>query len=155
MLIVGLDSHDIIIGRNFFDYFRILIDVHHRRLQWPQEFPPAKTYARTMATYSRDHLRPQRPSYQFQQDMLRRDQAIAHNDKRRQDGVHIRLLTHDLVQSLPTKTPRGVTKTLPKNRSPNSAADSVFNPKVQQRSDVKLVFKKTNPLAPVSPRALT
>ena len=32
MLIVGLDSHDMIIGRNFFDYFRILIDVYHRRL---------------------------------------------------------------------------------------------------------------------------
>jgi hypothetical protein len=33
MLIVELDSHDIIIGRNFFDYFHILIDVHDRRLQ--------------------------------------------------------------------------------------------------------------------------
>ena len=30
MLIVELGSHDIIIGRNFFDYFHILIDVHHR-----------------------------------------------------------------------------------------------------------------------------
>ena len=35
MLIVELGSHDIIIGRNFFDYFHVLIDIHHRRLQWP------------------------------------------------------------------------------------------------------------------------
>jgi hypothetical protein len=32
MLIVELGSYDIIIGRNFFDYFHILIDVHDRRL---------------------------------------------------------------------------------------------------------------------------
>ena len=32
MLITRLDSHDMIIGRNFFDYFRILINVYHRRL---------------------------------------------------------------------------------------------------------------------------
>jgi hypothetical protein len=29
MLIVGLGSHDMIIGKNFFDYFHILIDIHH------------------------------------------------------------------------------------------------------------------------------
>jgi hypothetical protein len=32
MLIIELDSHDIIIGQNFFDYFHILIDVYDRRL---------------------------------------------------------------------------------------------------------------------------
>ena len=45
MLMVKLDSHDMIIGRNFFDYFRISIDVFCRQLLWPQEFPPSKTYA--------------------------------------------------------------------------------------------------------------
>ena len=103
MLVVELGSHDMIIGRNFFDYFHIMIDVHYRQLHWPQEIPPAKTFARTLATYTRDEVRPQRPVYQFQQDMFRRDQAIARNDKRRKDGVHIRLLTHQLSQSLPVK----------------------------------------------------
>jgi hypothetical protein len=103
MLITELGSHDMIIGRNFFDYFHILIDVHHRQLRWPQEIPPAKTFARTVATYSRDDVRPRRPDFQFQQDVFRRDQAIARNDKRRKDGVHIRLLTHQLTRSLPVK----------------------------------------------------
>jgi hypothetical protein len=65
MLVVELGSHDMIIGRNFFDYFHIMIDVHHRQLRWPQEIPPAKTFARTLATYTRDDVRPQRPVYQF------------------------------------------------------------------------------------------
>ena len=77
MLITGLGSHDMIIGRNFFDYFRVLIDVHHRQLHWPQEFPPAKTYSRTMVIHSRDDIRPQQIQRQYQQDMFCRDRAIA------------------------------------------------------------------------------
>src|SRR3984885_4439134 len=101
MLIVELGSHDIIIGRNFFDYFRILIDVHHRRLQWPLEFPPTKTYSRTVTTYSRDEIRPRQVQWQHQQDMFRRDRAITRDDKRRQDGVHIQALTISLANSIP------------------------------------------------------
>jgi predicted aspartyl protease len=103
LLILELGSHDMILGRNFFDYFRILIDVHYRRLQWPQEFPPAHTYSRTIATYSRDNIRPQKVQIQYQQDMLRRDKAIARNDKRRQDGIQIKALTVSLAQALPAK----------------------------------------------------
>ncbi|KAH8590341.1 hypothetical protein B0O99DRAFT_634686 [Bisporella sp. PMI_857] len=47
-----------ILGRNFFDYFRILIDVHYRQLRWLSEFPPAYTYSRTIATYTRDDQNP-------------------------------------------------------------------------------------------------
>ncbi|KAH8589747.1 hypothetical protein B0O99DRAFT_636143, partial [Bisporella sp. PMI_857] len=72
-----LGSHDIILGRNFFDYFRILINVHYRQLQ-------------TIATYTRN-------------DMLRRDKAIAKNDKRRLDGIQIKTLTVSLAQALPKK----------------------------------------------------
>ena len=102
MLITGLGSHDMIIGRNFFDYFRVLIDVHHRQLHWPQEFPPAKTYSRTMVIHSRDDIRPQQIQRQYQQDMFRRDRAIAQNEKRRQDGVQIKVLTCKLVESIPS-----------------------------------------------------
>jgi hypothetical protein len=92
-----------IIGRNFFAHFRISIDVFRRRLIWPREFPPFKTYAKTIAVYSRDDLRERKPSYQYQQDVFRRDRAIAQNDKRRQDGVHIQFLTHDLTQTVLAK----------------------------------------------------
>ena len=102
MLIVELGSHDIIIGRNFFDYFRVLIDIHNQRLQWPPEFPPAKTYSRTVATYTRSDIRPQRIQPHYQQDVFRRDRAIARDDKRRQDGIHIRVLSCDLAKALST-----------------------------------------------------
>jgi len=56
MLIVKLGSHDMIIGRNYFDYFRILTDVHYRRLHWPMEFPrldqpAARTTSATATPY--------------------------------------------------------------------------------------------------------
>ena len=105
MLIIELGSHDMIIRRNFFDYFRILIDIHYWQLQWPQEFPLAKTYSWTIATYSRDSIWPQRVQAQHQQDMLRRDRAIARNDKRRQDSIQIKVLTLNLVQTLPVPVP--------------------------------------------------
>ena len=97
MLIVGLGSHDMIIGRNFFNYFRVLIDVHYHRLHWPMEFPPTKTYARTVAVYTRDEIRPRRIQLHYQRDAFRRDQAIARDDKRRRDGVHIKVLTRKLA----------------------------------------------------------
>ena len=52
MLIVGLGSHDMIIGRKFFSDFRILIDVYNRRLCWPKEFAPNILYSRTVAAYT-------------------------------------------------------------------------------------------------------
>ena len=83
LLIIELGSYDLILRRNFFDYFRILIDIHRQRLQWPQEAPPTKTFARTIATYSQDSIRPQQVQKQYQLDMLRRDREIARNNKRR------------------------------------------------------------------------
>ena len=101
MLITELGSYDMIIGRNFFDYFHILIDIYNRRLQWPQEFLPAKTYSRTIATYSRDDIRPKQIQKQYQLDLLRRDRAIALNEKRRKDGIQIRVLIAGLTKALP------------------------------------------------------
>jgi len=45
ILVIELGSHDMIIRRNFFDYFYIIINIHYRQLRWPQEIPPAKTFA--------------------------------------------------------------------------------------------------------------
>jgi hypothetical protein len=101
MLVIGLDSHDIIIGRNFFYDLRICIDVFHRRLRWPKESPPNHRYSRTLATYTREGIRSVPIDRQAQQDMFRRDRLIDRDDKRRRDGVHIRVLTHELVTELP------------------------------------------------------
>ena len=101
MLVIGLDSHDIIIGRNFFYDLRICIDVFHRRLRWPKESPPNHRYSRTLATYTREGIRSVPIDRQAQQDMFRRDRLIDRDDKRRRDGVHIRVLTHELLTELP------------------------------------------------------
>jgi hypothetical protein len=37
-----------------------------------------------------------------QQDMFRRDRAIARNDKRRQARIHIYVLAYELAKTLPT-----------------------------------------------------
>jgi predicted aspartyl protease len=108
MLVIGLGSHDLIIGRNFFHDLRICIDVFHRRLRWPKEFPPTNSYSRTLATYTRDGIRPVPVDWQAQRDMFRRDRLIERNDKRRRDGVHIKVLTHELVKELPKPVQSGV-----------------------------------------------
>jgi hypothetical protein len=100
MLVIGLDSHDMIIGRNFFYDLRICLDVFHRRLRWPKESPPNPRYSRTLATYTREGIRSVPIDRQAQQDMFRRDRLIDRDDKRRRNGVHIRVLTHELVTEL-------------------------------------------------------
>jgi hypothetical protein len=100
MLIVRLGSHDMIISRKFFSDFRILIDVYNQPLCWPKEFAPNTLYSRTVATYTREDIRPQRIQRLYQQDAFRRDRAIARDDRRRRDGVQLRVLTHELVATL-------------------------------------------------------
>ena len=46
--------------------------------------------------------------WQAQRDMFRRDRLIERNDKRRRDGVHIKVLTHELVKELPKPVQSGV-----------------------------------------------
>ncbi|KAH8586923.1 hypothetical protein B0O99DRAFT_643149, partial [Bisporella sp. PMI_857] len=69
----------------------------------PSEFSPAYTYSRTIATYTRNGVRPQKVQIQHQQNMLRRNKAIARNDKKRLDGIQIKTLTVNLAQALPKK----------------------------------------------------
>ena len=57
LLILDLGSHDLILGRKWFDYFRILLDVHNRRLHWPVEIPPTYSAVREIKL-TRDDIRP-------------------------------------------------------------------------------------------------
>jgi transposase InsO family protein len=100
-MIIELGSQDMIIGKDFFKYNRTLIDVYNQRLRWPQEFPPSKNYSRVVATYTRKDIRPRIVQYPHQQDIFRRDRIIARDDKRRRDGVQVRLLTCRLGKLLP------------------------------------------------------
>jgi predicted aspartyl protease len=111
MLVTRLGSHDMIIGKEFLYDLRVLIDVFNRRLCWPKEFIPNPTYSRTLTTFTREAIRPaQNVNQRAQQDMFRRDMAIARDDKRRRDGVQIKVLTHELAKALPGPGPdqRGV-----------------------------------------------
>jgi predicted aspartyl protease len=106
MLVVGLGSHDMIIGRNLFSDLRICIDVFHRRLRWPKEFIPYTGFERTIATWTRDDIRPTRISQRAQQDLFRRDRVIDRDDKRRRDGVQIKVLSRGLTKVLPKQYQR-------------------------------------------------
>ena len=53
--------------------------------------------------YTYNNVCPQRPIYQFQQDMFCQDQAIACDKKRHKDSVYIQLLTHTASQVLPER----------------------------------------------------
>jgi predicted aspartyl protease len=86
LLILGLGTHDLIIGRNFFEYFYILVDSAERRLIWPPEFPKTLHFYRTF-TLPRHSIREKAIDWTVQQNLLRRDQAIARDKKRRRDSV--------------------------------------------------------------------
>jgi len=44
-LIVDIGGHDMIIGRKWFSYFNIHLDIRKRRLLWPPEHPPTPYFA--------------------------------------------------------------------------------------------------------------
>jgi RNase H-like domain found in reverse transcriptase/Reverse transcriptase (RNA-dependent DNA polymerase)/Integrase zinc binding domain len=107
LLILGLGTHDLIIGRNFFEYFHILVDSAERRLIWPPEFPKTLHFHRTF-TLLRHSIREKAIDWTAQQNLLRRDQAIARDEKRRRDGVQIKIIRIEIPREpddIPTNEP--------------------------------------------------
>jgi hypothetical protein len=107
LLILGLGTHDLIIGRNFFEYFHILVDSAERRLIWPPEFPKTLHFHRTF-TLPRHSIREKAIDWTAQQNLLRRDQAIARDEKRRRDGVQIKIIRIEIPRKpddIPTNEP--------------------------------------------------
>jgi hypothetical protein len=85
MLILDLGNHDLIIGRKWFDYFDVWLDVRNKRLIWPRKRPSESTFAKEICT-PRENLQITAILPRHQADVERRDRAFALEDKRRADG---------------------------------------------------------------------
>src|SRR5208282_4674547 len=84
-IVLKLGAHEVILGRMWFEYFHVNPDVAGRRLIWPPENVPTPSYMRLLRIDRKD-LVPQATNKLIRKDIVRRDAAIAHDEKRRQDG---------------------------------------------------------------------
>jgi transposase InsO family protein len=84
-LILDLGSHDMILGRIWFEYFKIFINVRQRKLIWPKALPPSSSVIKEILV-ERKALAPQPISLDHQQDMETRDKAFELDDRRRTAG---------------------------------------------------------------------
>ena len=93
-IVLKLGAHEAILGRKWFEYFHVNPDVAGRRLIWPPENTPTPSFMRLIRIDRNDLVR-KRTSQSIREDIVRRDQAFAHEDKRRQDGKRTSSLRQD------------------------------------------------------------
>src|SRR5450432_1896332 len=74
LLILDLGSHDLILGRKWFDYFNVLIDCRQRCLQWPSELEPSYSAIREISI-PRENLYPS-PTSEYDDDIATREKAF-------------------------------------------------------------------------------
>jgi hypothetical protein len=84
-IVLKLGAHEAILGRKWFEYFHVNPDVARRTLIWPPENTPTPSFMRLIRIDRNDLVR-KRTSQSIREDVVRRDQAFALEDKRRQDG---------------------------------------------------------------------
>jgi RNase H-like domain found in reverse transcriptase/Reverse transcriptase (RNA-dependent DNA polymerase)/Integrase zinc binding domain len=87
-IVLNLGAHEVILGRMWFEYFRVNPDVAGRKLIWPLENTPTPSFIRIIRIARKDLVHQTTPKA-IRKDIARRDATIAHDDKRRQDGRHI------------------------------------------------------------------
>jgi predicted aspartyl protease len=92
MLVLDLGNHDIIIGRQWFVMFKVLIDPSARKLYWPKEQAPHRSFARDIII-PRKSLFPSTTKKDHQEDVFKREEVFRLEDKRRYNGIC--LLTRD------------------------------------------------------------
>src|SRR5450432_416806 len=78
LLILDLGSHDLILGRKWFDYFNVLIDCRQRCLQWPSELKLSYSATREIAM-PRENLYSS-PTSEYDDDIATREKAFQKED---------------------------------------------------------------------------
>src|SRR5450432_1544087 len=78
LLILDLGSHDLILGRKWFDYFNVLIDCRQRCLQWPSELEPSYSATREISI-PRENLYSS-PTSEYDDDIATREKAFQKED---------------------------------------------------------------------------
>jgi predicted aspartyl protease len=84
-IVLNLGAHEAILGRKWFEYFHVNLDVVGRRLIWPPENTPTPSFMR-LIRIDRSDLARKETSKSIRKDIVRRDHAFALEDKRRKDG---------------------------------------------------------------------
>jgi hypothetical protein len=67
-LMIDIGGHDIIIGRKWFSYFNIHLNLRKRRLLWPPQYPPTPYFARKILVPCDSFTQP-KPIAQYQNDV--------------------------------------------------------------------------------------
>jgi hypothetical protein len=70
-----LEKHNVIIGRKWFEYFKIDLAVADRKLLWPQSLPPTYFFDKLIKVTC-ESMAPQRIDLLDQADAKRRDRAL-------------------------------------------------------------------------------
>jgi hypothetical protein len=84
-LILDLGNHDVILGREWFASFNVLVDCANRCLQWPANQPPSYSVLKEIPVL-RSSLVLSPPTKEHQEDAQARDAAIAKEEQRREAG---------------------------------------------------------------------
>jgi hypothetical protein len=77
-----LGKHNVIIGRKWFEYFKIDLAVADRKLLWPQSLLPTYFFDKLIEV-NRESMAPQRIDLLDQADAERRDHALDQEDKQK------------------------------------------------------------------------
>ena len=93
-LITDLGGHDIILGRKWMSYLRVVLDIRRRRIVWPGTLPPTPYFAKEISIPMKDlFYRPRNPRHQ--EDVVQREHYSTEKE----------IATLDLVQILPRPKP--------------------------------------------------
>jgi hypothetical protein len=80
--IAPLKKHNVIIGRKWFEYFKINLAVADRKLLWPQSLPPTYFFNKLIKVTC-ESMAPQRIDPLNQANTKRRDRALDQKDKQK------------------------------------------------------------------------
>ena len=72
-LVTNLGSHGIILGRQWFEHHKVIINCALRKLHWPTDYPPSPLYQRLIEITSLD---PRKIQARYQRDARNRDRRL-------------------------------------------------------------------------------
>ena len=79
LLQLDIGRHDLILGRKWFEYHDVSLDVRRRRLGWPEDTPPLRDFPSTIVRRAEDLLAPDEIDLEHQLDAERRQKAFEAN----------------------------------------------------------------------------
>jgi hypothetical protein len=89
LLILDLGTHDLILGRKWFDHLNVLVNCRNRCLEWPLDLEPSYSAVQEIPI-AREVLRPSSgPDRQYDNEIATRETAFLREDERRASGRQV------------------------------------------------------------------